>query len=240
MPPLALLRLCGKIGDSPHACTLPTQKGPGTSPKLNGACRTIVDALTAVESGALALRNHAQGYATSVASTSTPDFGGTTIGGCRGGERAGVGLVGQTSAPKKYWDLYDQADFGLFRGAVRTLNAPDVAYPDHLELGGYKDVPKDERVSTEQARHLRHGYYACVSYVDAQVGKLLDALGRLGLEENTIVVLWGDHGYSLGEADHWCKDTNSEMDTRTPFAFHFPGMPEPGVATEAMMEYVSL
>lgn len=143
-------------------------------------------------------------------------------------------------APKKYWDLYDQADFGLSSEAVRTLNAPDVAYPDHLELGGYKDVPKDERVSTEQARHLRHGYYACVSYADAQVGKLLDALKRLGLEENTIVVLWGDHGYSLGEADHWCKDTNFEMDTRTPLMFRFPGMPEPGVATEAMMEYVDI
>ncbi len=143
-------------------------------------------------------------------------------------------------APNKYWDLYDQADFGLSSEAVRTLNAPDVAYPDHLELGGYKDVPKDERVSTEQACHLRHGYYACVSYVDAQVGKLLDALERLGLEENTIVVLWGDHGYSLGEAGHWCKDTNFEMDTRTPLMFRFPGMPRPGVATEAMMEYVDI
>lgn len=143
-------------------------------------------------------------------------------------------------APRKHWDLYDQTDFGLSREAVRTRDAPDVAYPDHLELGGYKDVPKDEKVSPEQAQHLRHGYYACVSYVDAQVGKLLDALRRLGLEENTIVVLWGDHGYSLGEADHWCKDTNFEMDTRAPLMFRFPGMPEPGVATEAMMEYVDI
>jgi iduronate 2-sulfatase len=143
-------------------------------------------------------------------------------------------------APKKYWDLYDEADLGLSGEAVRTVNAPDVAYPDHLELGGYNDVPEDERVSTEQARHLRHGYYACVSYADAQVGKLLDALDRLGLQENTIVVLWGDHGYSLGEADHWCKDTNFEMDTRTPLMFRFPGIPEPGVATSAMIEYVDI
>jgi iduronate 2-sulfatase len=143
-------------------------------------------------------------------------------------------------APKKYWDLYDPANFEPVGETSRTKNAPDVAYPDHLELGGYKDIPEDEKVSAEQARHLRHGYYACVSYADAQVGKLLDALKRLGLDEHTIVVLWGDHGYSLGEADHWCKDTNFEMDTRTPLMFRFPGMPEPGVATEAMMEYVDI
>jgi len=143
-------------------------------------------------------------------------------------------------APKKYWDLYDPADFRLSGDVARTLNAPDVAYPDHLELGGYKDVPKDEKVNLKQARHLRHGYYACVSYADAQVGRLLDTLERLGLEENTIVVFWGDHGYSLGEADHWCKATNFEMDTRTPLMFRFSGMSEPGVATEAMMEYVDI
>ena len=143
-------------------------------------------------------------------------------------------------APKKYWDLYDAEDSRPAGLAVRTKNAPDVAYPDHLEMGGYKDVPKDEKVSIEQAAHLRHGYYACVSYVDAQVGKLLDALKRLGLEGNTIIVLWGDHGYSLGEADHWCKGTNFEMDTRTPLMFRFPGMPKPGVATDAMMEYVDI
>ena len=143
-------------------------------------------------------------------------------------------------APKKYWDLYDPSDFLPASKPVRTRNAPELAYPDHLELGGYKDVPKDEKVGIEQARHLRHGYYACVSYVDAQVGKVIDALKRLGVEERTIVVLWGDHGYSLGEADHWCKDTNFEMDTRAPLLFRFPGMPEPGIATEAMIGYVDI
>jgi iduronate 2-sulfatase len=143
-------------------------------------------------------------------------------------------------APKKYWDLYDPADFELAPGAGRTLNAPDVAYHEHRELGGYKDVPKDEKFGAEQARHLRHGYYACVSYADAQVGRLLDALERFDLEENTIVIFWGDHGYSLGEAERWCKGTNFEVDTRTPLMFRFPGMPEPGVFTEALMEYVDI
>ena len=143
-------------------------------------------------------------------------------------------------APKEYWDLYDPADFQLSGDVARTRNAPAVAYPDHQELGGYKDVPKDEKVNLKQSRHLRHGYYACVSYADAQVGKLLAALERLGLEEHTIVVFWGDHGYSLGEADHWCKATNFEMDTRTPLMFRFPGMPEPGIPADAMIEYVDI
>ena len=143
-------------------------------------------------------------------------------------------------APKKYWDLYDPDEFELPKHTAPTLNAPDVAYHEHRELGGYKDVPKDEKLGADQASHLRQGYYACVSYADAQVGKLLDALGRFGLEENTIVVLWGDHGYSLSEADRWCKGTNFEVDTRTPLMFRFPGMPEPGMATEAMVEFVDL
>lgn len=144
------------------------------------------------------------------------------------------------NAPKSYWDLYDPAVFEANFSDERTHGAPDFAYPDHLEMGGYTDVPADERVSPEQARELRHGYYACVSYADAQVGKLLGALERLGLEDNTIVVLWGDHGYSLGEAGHWCKDTNFELDTHVPLMIRTPGMAKPGVATKALTEYVDI
>jgi len=144
------------------------------------------------------------------------------------------------NAPKTYWNRYDPA---VFRGqalGARTLGAPELAYPDHLELGGYRGIPEDERVSPEQACHLRHGYYACVSYVDAQVGKVLGALERLGLGGNTIVVLWGDHGYSLGEAGHWCKDTNFELDTRVPLIMRVPGVTMAGAATEALIEYVDI
>ncbi len=143
-------------------------------------------------------------------------------------------------APKKYWDLYDPAEFDLSGSTARTIGAPNIAYHEHRELGGYKEVPKDEKFGVDKTRHLRHGYYACVSYADAQVGKLLDALKRFGLEENTTVVFWGDHGYSLGEGDRWCKSTNFEVDTRTPLMFRFPGMPAPGVSTEALMEYVDI
>jgi len=144
------------------------------------------------------------------------------------------------NAPKKYWDLYDPAVFEQIDATARVKGAPDVAYHSHRELGGYRDMPPDERVSMEQARELRHGYYACVSYTDAQVGKVLHALKRLGLDKNTIVVLWGDHGYALGEQDRWCKGTNFELDTRVPLIVRVPGITDPGVATEALIEYVDI
>lgn len=143
------------------------------------------------------------------------------------------------SAPKKYWDLYDPAVFAL-KDQARVKGAPEIAYHTHRELGGYKDMPEDEHVSAEQARTLRHGYYACVSYVDAQVGKVLNALERLGLHQNTIVVLWGDHGYALGEKDRWCKGTNFERDTRVPLMIRTPGLAKPGAPTEALIEYVDI
>lgn len=143
-------------------------------------------------------------------------------------------------APQKYWDLYDAAVFQPRSPTKRTSGAPEAAYPDHLELAGYRGIPQDERVSAEQTRNLRHGYYACVSYTDAQVGKLLAGLDRLGLADTTIVVLCGDHGFSLGEADHWCKDTNFELDTHVPLMIRVPKMKQPGQPTAALTEYVDI
>lgn len=144
------------------------------------------------------------------------------------------------NAPKKYWDLYDPANLEL-RGAIeRVRAAPEMAYHSHRELGGYRDMPPDEKVSPQQARKLRHGYYACVSYVDAQVGKVLATLERLGLAKNTIVVLWGDHGYALGEEARWCKGTNFELDTRVPLIVLVPGITKPGTVTESLIEYVDV
>ncbi|MFN9718649.1 MAG: sulfatase [Planctomycetota bacterium] len=142
------------------------------------------------------------------------------------------------NVPKRYWDLHDASTFENSPLSARTEGAPDIAYPDHLELAGYRSIPADERVSPEQARELRHGYYACVSYVDAQVGRVLDAIRQQELEHNTIVILVGDHGYSLGEVEHWCKDTNFELDTHIPLIIRVPGI-TPG-PTEALVESVDL
>jgi iduronate 2-sulfatase len=144
------------------------------------------------------------------------------------------------NAPKKYWDLHDPAKFDLPGEPGRVLGAPDVAYHTHRELGGYTGVPKDEQLDAAQTRMLRHGYYACVSYIDAQVGKVLDALQRHGLADNTIVVLWGDHGFALGDAGRWCKGTNFELDARVPFLVRVPGLAQPGRATSALIEYVDI
>lgn len=114
------------------------------------------------------------------------------------------------------------------------------SHHSHRELGGYRDMPKDEHLDAATTRTLRHGYHACVSYTDAQIGKLLAALDELGLAQNTIVVLWGDHGWSLGEKDRWCKGTNFERDTRVPLLIRTPGFKEPGVAAAGLVEVVDL
>ena len=117
-------------------------------------------------------------------------------------------------APKKYWNIY-MNDFTLNDdGRERPEGAPNLAFHQLQELRGYPDIPKTGALSLEQEKTLRHGYYASISYVDAQIGKILNELKRLGLDENTIIVLWGEHGYHLGEQDLWHKHTIFELDAR--------------------------
>ncbi len=144
------------------------------------------------------------------------------------------------NAPKKYWDLHQRRDFeGLSRVEINE-SIPSIAFHSHRELGGYRGVPKDEMLTDDLTTTLRHGYYACASYVDAQVGKLLNALKESGFDKNTIVVLWGDHGFSLGEGERWCKGTNFELDTRVPLIIRVPGMAKPGHNTNSLVELVDL
>jgi len=144
------------------------------------------------------------------------------------------------NAPARYWDLHRREDFLSADPTARPVNAPELAFADHLELAGYRDVPSDERVGAATAAELRHGYYACVSYVDAQIGRLLQGLEDLRLQDSTIVVLLGDHGYGLGEAGRWCKDTNFELDTRIPLLLRVPGQRYPGKETRGLLESVDL
>ena len=145
------------------------------------------------------------------------------------------------NAPKKYWDLHPPLAFALPESARLPVGlSPEVALHSHRELGGYKGVPHSEDLDAEQCQMMRHGYYACVSYVDAQVGKVLDQLKRLQLDQNTIVVIWGDHGFALGEANRWCKGTNFEIDTKVPLLIRTPSISKPGVATDALVEMVDL
>ena len=142
-------------------------------------------------------------------------------------------------APKKYWDLYP-AD---------QVELPDnMFFPHDLskafsygwgELRHYRSVPRRGPVSDEMAHNLIRGYCACVSFTDAQIGRLLDGLKRLGLADNTIVVLWGDHGWQLGEHGFWCKHTNFEVATHVPLLLAAPGV-EGGRASQRLVEYVDV
>ncbi len=127
-------------------------------------------------------------------------------------------------APKKYWDLYDHEKIQLPDNYYVPKNAPKESLHSSGELRAYADIPARGPVSNETARNLIHGYYACVSYTDAQIGKLLDELDRLELSENTIVVLWGDHGWNLAEHTLWCKHSCYETSMQIPLIVRAPGI----------------
>lgn len=137
------------------------------------------------------------------------------------------------TAPKKYWDMYegDQVELSPYR--AYAANDQDYYYSNSGELMSYSDEEgnwpyeklKDQELglSDEEQRHLIHGYMAAVTYIDVQVGRVIKKLQDLGLEENTIVVVWGDHGWHLGDHGVWCKHSNFEQATRSPLIISVPG-----------------
>lgn len=143
------------------------------------------------------------------------------------------------SAPKRYWDLYDRDTLPSVPIGTPPQDAPPVAIKRGGEITNYSPVPEDAAIDDDLARTLVHGYYASVSYVDAQIGRVLNELDALGLAESTIVVLWGDHGFHLGDLGIWTKHTNYEQATRIPLLFAGPGVPRGGV-TEQLAESVDV
>lgn len=136
------------------------------------------------------------------------------------------------NAPQKYWDLYD-------RDAIDISSVDPVRRRGGEFFGNYGHTAQ-EASDPDRVRKLRHGYWAATSYADAQVGKVLDALDELGLRENTIVVLWGDHGYHLGELGFWGKHTLHEHSMRSAFIVRTPGMAEAGTPTDALTGSVDI
>lgn len=129
-------------------------------------------------------------------------------------------------APKKYWDMYPIETIKLPDYRKDPEGAPSFATQPSWELrSGYDDIPKEFKVpiDDEMQRKLIQGYYASVSFIDAQIGKVLDELDRLKLTENTVIVLWGDHGWHLGDHGMFCKHTNYEQATRSPLIISYPG-----------------
>jgi arylsulfatase A-like enzyme len=148
------------------------------------------------------------------------------------------------NAPKRYWDLYDRDSLPLAENRTLPRASPPMAINNMRELRGYSDFkhvthPIDGRLTRAEERRLKHGYWASVSYVDAQVGRLLDRLEELGLADDTIVVLWGDHGWKLGEHNSWAKMTNYEIDTRAPLIFRAPGRTT-NLKVHGLVEFVDI
>lgn len=123
-------------------------------------------------------------------------------------------------APKKYWDMYAPKALPMPTVDTAPKNAPTYAPTGGGELRSYSDIAQD--VDETTTRHLIHGYYAATSYTDAQIGAVLAAIDQHGLSENTIVVLWGDHGWHLGDHGMWCKHTNYEQAARIPLIISAP------------------
>ncbi|WP_231741015.1 sulfatase [Thalassoglobus neptunius] len=143
------------------------------------------------------------------------------------------------NAPAKYWELYDRASIQI-PSREDVIDGVQYARSGWGELKNYPGIPNDvPYLDDELTAELIHGYYAAVSYTDAQVGKLIDELERLNLRDSTIVVLWGDHGWYVGDFGDWCKHTNYEIATRVPLIVSAPGIPEKQ-KSNALVEFVDI
>ncbi len=143
------------------------------------------------------------------------------------------------NAPKKYWDLYDPGDIQPPAPLHPPKDVPKIAMHDVREIcGDFKNRPGGKPTAAD-ALALRRGYYAATSYVDAQVGKVLDELDRLALRDRTIIVLWSDHGYHLGEHALWAKTSNFELDARVALIIATPHH-KPSQRTDAIVELLDL
>lgn len=150
-------------------------------------------------------------------------------------------------APKKYWDMYDESKITLASYQKKSKNAVDIAYHKSGEMRSYKspeikyrsnnqgllDLDKDFQIK------LIHGYYAATSYIDAQIGKIVAKLKEKGLDKNTIIVLWGDHGWHLGDHSLWNKHSNFEQATRSPLVIYNPSVHK-GFKIDTPTEFVDL
>ncbi|MAI71664.1 MAG: iduronate-2-sulfatase [Rhodopirellula sp.] len=143
-------------------------------------------------------------------------------------------------APKKYWDLYDRSKIKIASQASPPEGGAATGLHASFELRTRHGIPKSGPIDEELARTLLHGYYACVSYVDAQVGMMLKALQDAGVRDNTIVIVWGDHGWHLGDMGIWGKATNYEIATRVPMVIWTPDMKVRGATTDALVELVDI
>ena len=145
------------------------------------------------------------------------------------------------SAPRKYWNLHDPSKLPLARDEDHPAGSPKIAHKRAGEIAMYSPVPRrNEDYTVKLKRKLVHGYYASVSYMDAQIGKVIAELDRLDLARNTIIVVWGDHGFHLGDLGIWTKHTNYEQANRIPLLLVAPGVTRANTVTRQLAESVDL
>ncbi|MBM3459241.1 MAG: sulfatase, partial [Armatimonadetes bacterium] len=143
----------------------------------------------------------------------------------------------QFNAPKRYWDLYDRKRLPALHPR-RPNGAPELAFHESTEVLG--PVATQRVPTAEQAAEMRHGYFANISYMDAQLGKVLRALEQSGVQDRTIITFISDHGYHVGEQSLWGKTSNFELDARVPMLVHAPGVSSAGRRTASLVELVDL
>ena len=144
------------------------------------------------------------------------------------------------TAPKTYWDLYDPSKIPIATQAAAPTNGAAMGLHASFELRTRAGIPKIGPIEPQLARTLMHAYLACVSYVDAQIGLMIGALEQAGVRDNTIIIVWGDHGWHLGDMGVWGKATNYEIATRVPLIIWTPDMKTRGQSTDALVELVDM
>ena len=149
------------------------------------------------------------------------------------------------AAPKKYWGLYDRDSIPMASNPFVPKNSPVMSMNSMYELRGYDGFshlkhPTINKIGEDTARILKHGYYASVSYVDAQIGKIIQHLKDLDIYDHTIIIIWGDHGWKLGEHNSWCKQSNYNIDTHIPMIIYSPNQKNKGRQTFAITELVDI
>lgn len=145
-------------------------------------------------------------------------------------------------APKKYWDMYDLDDIPAGTYTDAPEGAAKMGLHASYELRTRDGIPKYGPMGEVLSRTLMHGYMACVSYIDAQLGKMIAALEEAGVRDNTIIIFWGDHGWHLGDMGIWGKATNYEISARVPMMIWTPDMPDEhrGKSTDALVELIDM
>ncbi|MFZ9937103.1 MAG: sulfatase, partial [Luteolibacter sp.] len=150
------------------------------------------------------------------------------------------------TCPKSFWDLYDPAEINL-NGYTGTQAVPTGSLPftkTSYEVWSYQDLPASPPINATDARRLIHGYLAATSFADYQIGRVMSALEAAGVADNTIVVVWGDHGWQLGDHNgFWAKHSCFENATRSPLIIRAPGMDglgTSGAVCDSPVEFVDV